>query len=315
MTSYPILTSSFFHSFVAFNTILSSLSNSDQFREFSARDLRSKCSSNSGRSTWFAGVCPLRRSFKVCGGATPPTRTQCPLPLGRFTKCPYLVPHRKWTLHTITTSLIWPPQNFLVSSFSFKHNTSFVSRFSTIRRHKSATHSPLARNRFGTSASEHGAQPPSTAAGATAATVAGTTAGTREDSLSGTRDTRMPGSLSEDSVAKEVSDASKRNSDGKYCWLLWWLLLLVLLLLLLNLLPLLLLLLLPLLLLRYRCTEESRKVDNARRRRRSSFLFFFLRPFFPSSSSSVHLCGHLVYVSIASLFFNFTMRLCLSALW
>lgn len=34
--------------------------------------------------------------------------------------------------------------------------------------------------------------------------------------MSGTRDSRMPGSLSEDSVAKEVSDASKRNSDGKY---------------------------------------------------------------------------------------------------
>lgn len=91
------------------------------------------------------------------------------------------------------------------SSFSFKHNTSFVSRFSTIRRHKSATHSPLTRNRFGTSASEQGGQ-----TGASAAPAG------REDSLSGTRDARMPGSLSEDSVAKEVSDASKRNSDGKY---------------------------------------------------------------------------------------------------
>ena len=79
---------------------------------------------------------------------------------------------------------------------SFKHNTSFVSRFSTIRRHKSATHSPLTRSRWGASASEHGQV-------------------TREDSLSGTRDSRMPGSLSEDSVAKEVSDASKRNSEGK----------------------------------------------------------------------------------------------------
>lgn len=67
----------------------------------------------------------------------------------------------------------------------FKHNTSFVSRFSTIRRHKS-THSPLTRNRFGASASEHG----------------------RDDG------SRIPGSLSEDSVAKDISDASKRNSDG-----------------------------------------------------------------------------------------------------
>ena len=76
-----------------------------------------------------------------------------------------------------------------------------MSRFSTIRRHKSAAHSPVGRlpNRtsgWGASASEHGTA-------------------TREDSLSGPRDTRLPGSVSEDSVAKEISDVSKRNSDGK----------------------------------------------------------------------------------------------------
>ena len=76
---------------------------------------------------------------------------------------------------------------FNILLISFKHNTSFVSRFSTIRRHKS-THSPLTRNRFGvSSAPDHRS---------------------RDDS------SRIPGSLSEDSVAKDISDASKRNSDG-----------------------------------------------------------------------------------------------------
>ncbi|XP_054161019.1 potassium voltage-gated channel subfamily KQT member 5-like [Oppia nitens] len=77
------------------------------------------------------------------------------------------------------------PQSSAVALF--KHNTSFVSRFSTIRRHKSTTHSPLTRNRFGTS-SANGRH-------------------NRDDG------SRMPGSLSEDSVAKDISDASKRNSD------------------------------------------------------------------------------------------------------
>ncbi|CAG2167141.1 unnamed protein product, partial [Oppiella nova] len=81
-----------------------------------------------------------------------------------------------WKIHQVP--LPSPP--------AFKHNTSFVSRFSTIRRHKS-THSPLTRNRFGTSsAPDHHS---------------------RDDG------SRMPGSLSEDSVAKDISDASKRNSD------------------------------------------------------------------------------------------------------
>jgi len=81
-------------------------------------------------------------------------------------------------------------------TFSFKHNTSFVSRFSTIRRHKPqasqhAAHSPITRNRF-----------------AGASQQSSTTVG--DDG------TRIPPSVSEDSVTKEVSDASKRNSDGMY---------------------------------------------------------------------------------------------------
>lgn len=87
----------------------------------------------------------------------------------------------------------------------FKHNTSFVSRFSTIRRsRKSSTHSPLARaGRYNASGSEPG---------------------TRDDSIVGTGSvsgqppvSRIPGSVSEDSVVvKEISDLSKRNgSDGK----------------------------------------------------------------------------------------------------
>ncbi|XP_067142123.1 potassium voltage-gated channel subfamily KQT member 1-like isoform X3 [Centruroides vittatus] len=77
----------------------------------------------------------------------------------------------------------------LPSPPAFKHNTSFVSRLSTIRRHKQPmathTHSPMPRSRFGDSNSS-------------------------TDNLG----SRIPASYSEDSVSKDVSDASKRNSDG-----------------------------------------------------------------------------------------------------
>lgn len=74
-----------------------------------------------------------------------------------------------------------------------------MSRFSTIRRHKqppaaSAAHSPLARNRFGTSSGH--------------ADRSGRDGGPDADN-------RLPASHSEDSVAKDTSDFSKRNSDGK----------------------------------------------------------------------------------------------------
>ncbi len=70
---------------------------------------------------------------------------------------------------------------------SFKHNTSFVSRLSTIRRHRPPfTHSPMTRSR-------------------------GADVNTSSDNLSG----RIRPSVSEDSVSKDFSEASKRNSDGK----------------------------------------------------------------------------------------------------
>ncbi|XP_023216715.1 potassium voltage-gated channel subfamily KQT member 5-like isoform X4 [Centruroides sculpturatus] len=78
----------------------------------------------------------------------------------------------------------------LPSPPAFKHNTSFVSRLSTIRRHKQPmathTHSPMPRSRFGDSNSS-------------------------TDNLG----SRIPASYSEDSVSKDVSDASKRNSDDE----------------------------------------------------------------------------------------------------
>nr|XP_027205582.1 uncharacterized protein LOC113799183 isoform X4 [Dermatophagoides pteronyssinus] len=102
-------------------------------------------------------------------------------------------------------------------SVSFKHNTSFVSRFSTIRRsHKSATHSPLTRSggRYGGGGGNNGGQTP----GPGQSTFETSASNIREDSLISTtiggRDSRLPGSVSEDSViAKELSEFSKRNSD------------------------------------------------------------------------------------------------------
>lgn len=78
----------------------------------------------------------------------------------------------------------------LPSPPAFKHNTSFVSRLSTIRRHKQPmaahAHSPMPRSRFADSNSS-------------------------TDNLG----SRIPASYSEDSVSKDVSDASKRNSDDE----------------------------------------------------------------------------------------------------
>ncbi|XP_055944374.1 potassium voltage-gated channel subfamily KQT member 1-like [Argiope bruennichi] len=80
-----------------------------------------------------------------------------------------------WKIHQV--ALPSPP--------SFKHNTSFVSRFSTIRRHRPPfTHSPMTRSRC-------------------------SDVNTSSDNLSG----RMRPSVSEDSVSKDFSETSKRNSD------------------------------------------------------------------------------------------------------
>ncbi|GFV06508.1 potassium voltage-gated channel subfamily KQT member 5 [Trichonephila clavipes] len=71
----------------------------------------------------------------------------------------------------------------------FKHNTSFVSRLSTIRRHKSTPshgHPPHARGRFDSTASTDFVAPSKTPSG---------------------------GTYVDDATGKDVSDNSKRNSD------------------------------------------------------------------------------------------------------
>ncbi|XP_035228132.1 potassium voltage-gated channel subfamily KQT member 5-like isoform X2 [Stegodyphus dumicola] len=80
-----------------------------------------------------------------------------------------------WKIHQVP--LPSPP--------TFKHNASFVSRFSTIRRHRPPfTHSPMTRSRC-------------------------SDVNTSSDNLSG----RIRPSVSEDSVSKDISETSKRNSD------------------------------------------------------------------------------------------------------
>ncbi|CAN7981949.1 unnamed protein product, partial [Ixodes pacificus] len=76
----------------------------------------------------------------------------------------------------------------------FKHNTSFVSRLSTIRRHRqpatpSHLHSPMSRSRYHCDSN------------ASADNVV--------------HSGRLPASFSEDSVTRDISDASKRNSDDE----------------------------------------------------------------------------------------------------
>ncbi|XP_035222402.1 potassium voltage-gated channel subfamily KQT member 5-like isoform X6 [Stegodyphus dumicola] len=82
------------------------------------------------------------------------------------------------------------------TSSLFKHNTSFVSRLSTIRRHTKSQctpshgHPPLSRGRYDSTASTD-------FMGASKATAGGTSS-----------------NYVEDGAGKDVSDTSKRNSDG-----------------------------------------------------------------------------------------------------
>nr|XP_037280340.1 potassium voltage-gated channel subfamily KQT member 5-like [Rhipicephalus microplus] len=80
------------------------------------------------------------------------------------------------------------------SGILFKHNTSFVSRLSTIRRHRqpatpSHLHSPMSRSRYHCDSNAS------------------------QDNVM--HSGRLPASFSEDSVARDISDASKRNSDDE----------------------------------------------------------------------------------------------------
>ncbi|GFY75154.1 potassium voltage-gated channel subfamily KQT member 5 [Trichonephila inaurata madagascariensis] len=82
-------------------------------------------------------------------------------------------------------------QQPLPSPPAFKHNTSFVSRLSTIRRHKSTPshgHPPHARGRFDSTASTDFVAPSKTPSG---------------------------GTYVDDATGKDVSDNSKRNSDDE----------------------------------------------------------------------------------------------------
>ncbi|XP_064489418.1 potassium voltage-gated channel subfamily KQT member 1-like isoform X3 [Ornithodoros turicata] len=88
-----------------------------------------------------------------------------------------------WKIHQVP--LPSPP--------TFKHNTSFVSRLSTIRRHRqpatpSHMHSPMSRSRYHCDSNA-----------------------SADNMHSG----RLPASFSEDSVTRDISDASKRNSDDE----------------------------------------------------------------------------------------------------
>ncbi|XP_075551225.1 potassium voltage-gated channel subfamily KQT member 1-like isoform X2 [Dermacentor variabilis] len=89
-----------------------------------------------------------------------------------------------WKIHQVP--LPSPP--------TFKHNTSFVSRLSTIRRHRqpatpSHLHSPMSRSRYHCDSNAS------------------------QDNVM--HSGRLPASFSEDSVARDISDASKRNSDDE----------------------------------------------------------------------------------------------------
>ncbi|UXI21633.1 testis-specific serine/threonine-protein kinase 1-like [Sarcoptes scabiei] len=107
----------------------------------------------------------------------------------------------------------------LPSPSVFKHNTSFVSRFSTIRRYKATAHSPLTRTNTTVGGSGGtgggGGSIVGNYDGSQAHGTAVSEPPTRDDSISSViqESNRLPGSVSEDSVAKEVCETSKRNSD------------------------------------------------------------------------------------------------------
>lgn len=105
------------------------------------------------------------------------------------------------------------------SSISFKHNTSFVSRFSTIRRHKSSSGQGAGQHQQQTANSQFTARSRSTALGNTlSSAVDALNAQRLNETLYGstmlTDRSRLAGSLSEDSVVTK-DQISGRNSDGR----------------------------------------------------------------------------------------------------
>lgn len=106
---------------------------------------------------------------------------------------------------------------------SFKHNTSFVSRFSTIRRHKVSTpshsHSPGIKQ-SGTGAGTSGCSTSTTHHQGHRTLTATSSLGASTNEPMAT--SRIHPSISNDSVTKEVSDASKRNSDGQLFFIIFY---------------------------------------------------------------------------------------------
>ena len=102
---------------------------------------------------------------------------------------------------------------------SFKHNTSFVSRFSTIRRHKSGSGQGGQQQQTANSQSQFTGRSRSTALGNTlSSAVDALNAQRLNETLYGstmlTDRSRLAGSLSEDSVVTK-EQISGRNSDGR----------------------------------------------------------------------------------------------------
>lgn len=106
--------------------------------------------------------------------------------------------------------------------YSFKHNTSFVSRFSTIRRHKVSTpshsHSPGIKQ-SGTGPGTSGCSTSTHHQGHRTLTATSSLGASSNEPMA---TSRIHPSVSNDSVTKEVSDASKRNSDGQWILLLYF---------------------------------------------------------------------------------------------
>ena len=76
-------------------------------RESWGRDLRSKFSNNSARSTWSGAVCRRRSSFSACGAVTPLMPTPCQWPRGNLT----------WSRVRVLPRTLWKT----IVSFSFRY--------------------------------------------------------------------------------------------------------------------------------------------------------------------------------------------------
>ena len=81
-------------------------------RESWGRDLRSKFSNNSARSTWSGAVCRRHSSFSACGAATPLMPTPCQLPRGNLT----------WFRVRVLPRTLWKTMHFSKLSYFLLNN-------------------------------------------------------------------------------------------------------------------------------------------------------------------------------------------------